>query len=284
MYLKRSDRPYVGITGFTTNDQVRDMLAILRQRRHTFNRFWHPAPLHRLHVGVMMSRKTLRGLESSWAGIFPTPTQIKEIFTQVNDSGVRNHLELTEDLMFCLHYADFGGTEDLETDLKDALDSIGHTQTALQLDMEWPDPDAIRRTVDYSPKDIEVILQVGKGAFKQIGHDPERLVKRLRQYQNCITHVLLDLSMGEGKAMDADVLLPHVTAIGNGLPQLRIVVAGGLGPETVVFVEPIVKAASDTRVISIDAEGQLRASGSNRDPVDWKRAGDYLAQALQVLR
>jgi len=79
--------------------------------------------------------------------------------------------------------------------------------------------------------------------------------------------------------MKADELLPFARAIKKSFPALGIGAAGGLGPVTIGLVKPLVKEFPD---LSIDAQGQLRESGSILDPVDWDMAGVYLAQAIRL--
>jgi hypothetical protein len=62
---------------------------------------------------------------------------------------------------------------------------------------------------------------------------------------------------------------------------MGLVVAGGLGPDSIDMVKPLVKVFPD---ISIDAQGKLRPSGSALDPIDWDMAGTYLARALELLK
>jgi hypothetical protein len=56
--------PYVGITDFTTFEQVKHMLTV-------FNKNLEQGQSRRLHVGVMMSYKTLHGMETKWTEAFP---------------------------------------------------------------------------------------------------------------------------------------------------------------------------------------------------------------------
>lgn len=62
---------------------------------------------------------------------------------------------------------------------------------------------------------------------------------------------------------------------------LGIVATGGLGPEGIGLVEPLVEEFPD---ISINAQGRLRPSGSALDPIDWDVAKTYLVRALELLK
>ncbi len=252
--------PYIGITDFMNYEQVMDMLKVFRKAQSLGSK-------RRLHVGVMMSYKTLHGIPSKWQDAFPSKEKIASIF-------------FSNETYNCLHYADYT-LEDISVSksLTEAIFCCGVSIHALQLDMIWPEPSDIFNGVHNSRKQIEVILQVGKKAFEEIGDDPNNLVARLADYQGVIQRVLLDKSMGQGLGMDAVGLIPFVEAIKTHYPKLGIVVAGGLGPETMNLVEPLVKEFPD---ISIDAQGRLRPSGSALDPVDWRMAGWYLIEALQL--
>jgi len=252
--------PYVGITDFTDFRQVRRMFeTFIANRRNGSQR--------RLHVGVMMSYKTLHDIPTLWQNVFPPKRTIAGIFA-------------SDDVYNCLHYADYEGRPDFWQDLCRAIMLSGIGIHALQLDMIWPDPVQIANGVHASRKSIEVILQIGKHAFEAVGNDPQEVVEKLGDYQGVVHRVLLDKSMGRGLGMDAEGLRPFVAMIKNRFPEMGIGVAGGLGPETIHLVEPLVKEFPD---LSIDAQGRLRPSGDIRDPIDWDMAGKYLVEAFKIL-
>jgi hypothetical protein len=248
--------PYIGITDFMSYDQVKQMLAI-------FNQNLPVGQNRRLHVGVMMSYKTLNGLPTKWTKAFPAKESIAEIFGS------------TETLN-CLHYADYTST-DVRNSLAKAIEFGGPGINALQLDMVWPDPEQVEEAVLGSQKNLEVILQVGKNAMSEENDDPIRVVERLHEYHGLVDCVLLDKSMGTGKGMDAVTLSAFARAIQDGFPELSIAVAGGLGPFSMNLAEPLVR---EFPTVSIDAQGRLRPSGNAIDPVDWGMAEGYLVKAL----
>lgn len=273
-YIPKSQRPYIGITDFTDNKQVRTMLKVFRENRSKNS-------LRRLHVGVMMSRKTLLGYETKWAKAFPPKETIGNIFYPVEQINSLRAPNRVNDVMFVLHYADYGADNFLFTNLSRALEYAGPCVDAIQLDMIWPDPDALDSLRCSLRGPLEIILQIGANAIEEANNNPDEVVERLAPYmkRSCITHVLLDKSMGKGLGMDAQGLLPYIRAIRKAYPELGLAVAGGLGPETMHLVEPIVQEFPD---ISIDAQGRLRPSGDALDPIDWDMAGEYLAKALKM--
>ncbi|PCI28050.1 hypothetical protein COB55_04530 [Candidatus Wolfebacteria bacterium] len=214
----------------------------------------------------MMSYKTLRKIPGRYADVFPSKEKIASIFR----SGRTYN---------CLHYASYDGESDLVKSLTDAISWGGIGMDALQLDMTWPEAGDIASVVHASQKTFEVILQVGKRALKEADNDPQVVVNTLEDYEGIIKRVLLDRSMGKGIGMKADYLAPFVRAIKERFPQFGISVAGGLGPETMHLVRPLVEEFPD---ISIDAQGKLRQSGSILDPIDWGIAEQYLINALSL--
>jgi hypothetical protein len=274
MHIPKSQRPYIGITDFMTNLQVEHMLNVFRKHRAE-------GSLRRLHVGVMMSFKTLYGHETQWTNAFPAKEILGQIFYFVGNPDSLRFKEMNEDLMHTLHYADYQERPDVVKNLTDALAYAGPFVDALQLDMIWPDPDKVKEAIKASGKDIEVILQIGENAMEDAKNDSTEIVERLYFYQDVITHVLLDKSMGKGLGMNAKELLPFARAIRKAYPNLGLVIAGGLGPETMHLAQSIVAEFPD---VSIDAQGQLRPSKSALDPIDWDIASQYLIEALSILK
>lgn len=251
--------PYIGITDFTNFEQVQEMSRVFSTHcPQESNRI--------LHVGVMMSYKTLHNVPSKWQNAFPPKDRIASIFS-------------SDEAYNCLHYADYDNNPDLWKSLATAISYGGIGIHALQLDMIWPDPSEIANGVHTSRKQIEVILQIGKNALEEVDNNPQRVVERLGNYEGVIHRVLLDKSMGKGLGMDADGLIPFARVIRESFPTLGIGAAGGLGPETIRLVEPLVAVFPD---LSIDAQGRLRPSGNALDPIDWNMARDYLVKAHQL--
>lgn len=274
-------KPYVGITDFATKEQVEAMLAVFTEAFPLGNRD--------LMVGTMMSYKTLRGLPTKWSGVFPTNEQLRNIYP-----SKRNLLLNT------LHYADYDGITKPE-DISNAIMIAGHrgpfnppALDAIQLDMIWPSEQIIGEGVghaeslidestkeEYSLKDLKVILQVGSIAMQKLDNDPKRVAIRIAEYGNAIHCVLFDRSGGLGKKMDAFLLESYIAETKKICPNITVAVAGGLGPDTMDLIVPLVAKFPD---ISIDAKGKLRSSGSALDPIDWKLAEKYIKESGKVLR
>ena len=248
---------YVGITDFMTGDQARAMTEV-------FVRCGGTRIGRLLMVGVMMSHKTLHGLPTKWTAAFPAKENVSPIF--LPHAAALN----------TLHYADYENVTRL-TDLEAVVRWCGPNLDAIQFDMVWPEPKMLAALHAIHPS-LRFILQVGKNALAQANDNPVELVRRLDAYD--IHDVLLDRSMGRGKPLEASVLMPFIDALIEHLPHLDITVAGGLGPDTFQLVEPLVR---NYRSISVDAQGQLRASGNALDPIDWPRAVAFLEGIIPLL-
>ena len=251
--------PYIGITDFTNFDQVKEMLKVFTARKP-------PDSKRKLHVGVMMSYKTLHEIPSKWQDVFPPKETIADIFS-------------SDEAYNCLHYADYDNNPDFRKSLAKAIAFGGKNIHAVQLDMVWPDPFHIVKGIEASGKNVEVILQIGKNALEEAKNNPRIVTKILSIYDGIIHRVLLDKSMGKGLGMDAAYLIPFAREIQETFPMIGIGAAGGLGPETTHLVEPMIKKFPD---LSIDAQGRLRPSGNALDPIDWNMASEYLVKALQL--
>jgi hypothetical protein len=254
---------YIGITDFLARYQVETMLDVLKATRQSGSD-------RLLHVGVMMSHKTLHGLPSSWSKAFPPKEQIADIFSAKDDA-----------LYHCLHYTDYDNQPELANSLTQAIAYGGLGLDAIQLDMIWPEPKEIKAAVAVSRKPIEVILQVGEKSLAQVENDPLALVQWLEPYEGVIHRVLLDKSGGKGLGMDASGLIPFVQVVSESFPEWGIGVAGGLGPETMSLAEPLAQHYGD--ILSIDAQGCLRPSGNAKEePIHWDLAAEYLYEGLTM--
>jgi hypothetical protein len=251
---------YIGMTDVPSADWLKRMLL-------RFHEAGGPDGDRQLHAGVMMSYKSLNGLEHKWTAVWPKNEEVAGIFVQ--DSHVLN----------TLHYADYH-----ERTVADCLVRVvefgGPNLDAIQLDMIWPSSAVITAFAARFPN-VRIILQVGSKALEGIDDDPETLIERLKPYEDSIQDVLIDRSGGKGISMNAALLEPFIYELRARRPDLGITLAGGLGPDTLHLVEPLVRKFPD---LSIDAQGRLRQSGSALEPIDWKRAEDYLRKAIALFQ
>lgn len=252
------NKPYIGITDFTTYEETVAAQEAFRKCGGTISN-------HVLHVGVMMSRKTLNNIPSKWSKVFPKNRDIANIF--VKDEHTLN----------VLHYADYDGV-DVAKNLSKATE-LGYSEMdALQLDMIWPDP-AVMKYYRMDFPDKKIILQVNSKSLAVVDEKPSALLERLELYGKSVDYILLDMSMGRGRGLDTVQLLPYLTAINENRPDLGLTVAGGLCADTLHLIAPLIDQFPD---LSIDAQSKLRPSGNAMDPIDWTMARAYLQGAIKL--
>jgi hypothetical protein len=251
---------YIGICDFPSGEQSTKSVSLF-EKLTTSTRMsdW------KLMVGVMMSFKTMTGVTSRWAPVWPKKQTVQSIF--------KDHPRAFN----TLHYADYDGVTVLDN-LLEASNHGGCHLHAMQLDMIWPEPSLIEDFRAVRPN-IQVVLQLNKNALALMDDDPQRVVEKLGGYNESVDYALLDKSHGKGLGMDAGALLPFIRAIAEHLPHIGLAVAGGLGPNTMHLVEPVVDEFPD---VSIDAQGKLRPSGNAMDPIDWTMADSYLAKTIET--
>ncbi|MEA3249610.1 MAG: hypothetical protein U9Q03_04630 [Patescibacteria group bacterium] len=254
----RKFKPYIGITGFENAEQATKMCQVLSANCAVDRD-------RRLMVGVMMNRETLNGQPSEWTDVWPDRDEIRHIFTDHHRA------------MNTIHYVD-DRFDDLLTRLTHAAGYGGYELDAIQIDVPWPDVDGMMTFCDIY-RHLQIVLQLNTVALKMAGDDPATVVRWLSDYNGAVDCVLLDKSEGQGKPLNPDELLPFLRAIRTHIPDLSLAVAGGLGPDTLHFVEPFFEEFPD---ISLDACGQLHQEKDQRKPLDPNRSELYIQRATQL--
>jgi hypothetical protein len=275
---------YFGACGVYSPDEARAMADALRSERKY--------PDRKVMIGVMTHRLVLRDdlgipqeVLDEVRAEFPDREEMAAGFT--DDPDVFN----------TVHYADLyspdgprkgGDAPDVCENLELVVKYGGENLHAIQLDVTWPSADELKRFKEKHP-DVAIILQVGKFGLAEVDGDPHAVVEKLREYGDSVDYTLLDTSMGMGKGMNAERLLPMLRTIRDQLPEMGLAVAGGLGPDSVDLLEPIAAEFPD---ISIDAEGNLKREDTPRDerghilatePVDLGRTTDYIQKSCAAL-
>ncbi len=231
---------------------------------HDFRKY-NRNPRRKLMIGVMTHPVVLNPdlpvppiVRKAITSSFPKPESLSRGF--IDDPQVLN----------TIHYADLYGPKgprgagevaNVRRNLELCVGYGGKNLHAIQLDINWPKPDELREFRKRHPN-ISLVLQVGKYSLKACNNDPQKVVNRLREYGNSIDHVLLDMSMGQGRAMTSGPLLPLLRSIRAELPYLGLAIAGGLGPERNRELEQIAREFPD---VSLDAQGRLKPDFTYRD-------------------
>lgn len=237
--------PYIGVTGFTTLEEVKSALANFPVQ-----------PKRDLMAGFLVSWKSLRGftLKPKWQRQFP----------KINDLEGLMVADLR--LLNLAHYSSEEGQEaSLIEDLEKINDLSGHSLHGFQLNLAWPSLELMEEfRSTMRGYDATIILQLGQKAVELVGNTPKAVVEKLKVYANegFIDGVLFDPSGGLGQAFDTERARQFLRAIAQACPDLGLGVAGGLGPDSLGLVEPLL---DELPHLSIDAQGQLRDANFDLD-------------------
>lgn len=282
--LKGVYERYFGVCDVYSPEEATVMAEELRKERKNQNR--------KVMIGVMTHPIVLnpdlpvpQKVRTEISKIFPTREKMAGGFT--NDPDVLN----------TVHYADLYGPKgprkaqespNVFQNLELVVQYGGENLDAIQLDLIWPKPEEIKKFKEEHP-DIFIILQVGKFALKEVEEDPQTVINNLREYGDSVDYVLLDMSMGMGKGMEAVGLLPLLRIIREKLPYLGLAVAGGLGPDSIDLLKSIAEEFPD---VSIDAQGNVKSKDAPRDalghtvsthPADLERSKVYIQKSCAML-
>lgn len=269
---------YSGICDVYSGEEARSMADELRRERKNPNR--------KVMIGVMTHPLALhpergRGVSEC--------DRVREVFPKREE--LAGGFTDDPDVLNTVHYADLYGPskgQNIFENLELVVKYGGEHLQAIQVDVTWPNSSEIKKFKEKYPN-IAIILQIGKFALEGTGGQGKEVVEKLLKYGDSVDYVLLDMSMGKGKSMEASGLLPLLRTIRKELPYLGLAVAGGLGPESMNALEPIAKEFPD---ISIDAEGNLKSKDAPVDasghlvpnyPADVGRSNEYIRKSCSML-
>lgn len=251
---------YIGVTGFTKRIQVLEALSVYPD---------YYGRRYQLMVGVLASWRSLRSLplKPRWQQRTPPNSKLGQIF--LADPRIEN----------LIHYsASPEHADDLFEDLIALHNLAGPHINGFQLNIAWPSPKALGSYLQRYSTETKFVLQLGAHALRRAHDSPEAVAIWLRDYDGLIDAVLIDPSGGRGLPFDPHIALQYLVAISLRNPDLDLGLAGGLGPDSLNHLKPILKHFDD---LSIDAEGRLR--DENND-LDLSRVKQYLIGAQQLLR
>lgn len=253
-------RPYIGVTGVVTRDDVASISICATVLAAS-------GQPHQLMAGVLVSAKTLRG-ERAANRRYPTAHDAEVLCARLFDAGAwpvvhfntRTPAPLDEQL--------------------DALCRAVPSLMGIQLNVARPDPEALARfrwgqRPGMGPG-VELILQVGGASLEAL--TPEAVLDYVRRYRASVHYALLDLSGGRG--LPADTALAAAVVAAWDCPEVALGIAGGLGPEAGPLLADLrARCAPDRfRGLSFDAETGVRVPVADPTP------GEHGQDTLNGLR
>lgn len=245
--------PYIGVTGFTNTGATARAVEVVDAEKIGLRR-------HKLMIGVLADDESLKKRRRH--ARYPDLGRLAAIFP-----SHRRTVNL-------VHYATREPST-LKTQLNEIVLRAGPYFDGFQLNMAWPDPAHLHFD---GVRDRRIVLQIGGAAMRMTGSAPLRAVQRLNHYAGLVTDVLIDASGGQGVPLDPTIIADYVLAIQEAHGAwLNVGVAGGLGPDTLPLLEPVL-AEVDPLTLSIDAERRLH--GEHGDSLSEPRVAAYLQAAF----
>jgi phosphoribosylanthranilate isomerase len=204
-------------------------------------------------------------LKPKWQKQFPAPRLIGDLF--FNDPRVIN----------LVHYSTEEGKENvILEDMLEIHKLAGSNLHGFQLNIPWPDVSLLKEYRADTRADTYIVLQIGQKAVEMVGDTPQGVVDALSHYVGFIDAILLDPSGGRGQPFNTARAREFLTAIAKQGWDISLGVAGGLGPDTLHLVEPLIPEFPE---LNIDAQGQLRDAEFN---LDIEKMQTYLQKALRM--
>lgn len=238
--------PYVGVTGFTTTDEVHTACSVASE-----------VTARPLMVGVLVSAKTLRGQKNRYPLRYPPVESISHLF----EAGGPNALNL-------IHYCDSAPPS--WGVLADLRELGGPHLHGFQFNVAWPEHGTIGKLVDgflsLCGEYPRIVLQVRPG-----------FARKYNAFPFGATDVLLDGSGGRGTPMDVSWIEEASTWFREHLPCYKIGFAGGLDADALSVAGPQSTVARLIRAgASTDAEGRLRDDAPGGGRMDMAKVAAYI--------
>ncbi len=231
-------RPYKGVTGPVTKDEVRDIIAAFSENGCDMDSFHVPM------VGFLVSYKTLNGERTENRRYPKYENLIPLIRTAAGHA------------LTMIHY----NTKEQST-LADQVERIfsplcpDNLCRAIQLNVVWPDVREVHRIKDQLP-DLSIVFQASHKAMD--GRNDSEVVEEIKRYEDSIDYVLIDPSGERGLEFDIASSISLYNLLKAEIPHTRIGFAGGFtGKNVRSRINEITDITGDSD-FCIDAEGGLR--------------------------
>lgn len=252
-------KPYIGITGFTTADEIKlisqaaEKLGLGNDKDYT----------------LMM-------------GFLTSDNRLGNIFKRGHRSPAFNSLanllsEVPSGVLPVIHHHTYN-PDDLgnQMDMMFGMFYENNLCKAIQINIDWPNVDAIKKTKERFP-DLDVVLQLPQNALDVSVDD---IVSKASAYEGLVSYVLIDPSAGAGLDYDQSKAVVLLNALDAAVPSAIKGVAGGLCAAN-VYDQTMEINQKYLKPYFVDAEGKLRTS--DWQSLDIGKCVNYLANAKSAL-
>ena len=232
-------KPYVGITGYKTIEEV------LHSAANFENAGFGNEKAYTGMLGFLVTQKNLKD-HMRVGSRAPALNDLKKVMSAVPKS-----------LFPVMHYCSFD-PENIGNQAISAFKQTGVYEEdickAVQINNEyWPEKSQIELVKDTFP-DMEIILQVP--TYSNETNHPHQVVDKIKEYAPFIDAVLVDPSAGAGIPF-GERSLELLQVLNYGLNDVLIGIAGGLTPDGVSDKIDLIQKSTDSPFF-IDIEGKVR--------------------------
>jgi hypothetical protein len=260
-------KPYVGITGPVNAQEVKEICREFSEAGYSLS-----SP-HIPMVGFLASYKTLNG-EVTANRRYPAVNMIPDLLRQCGDGVLR-----------MVHY----NSKEMETlagqvsQIFDGVYDDGLCK-AMQLNIVWPDIKQVGKVMDRFP-DMKIVFQASHKAMAD--KTPSELTRKIGEYGETVSYVLIDPSGGRGRPFDLENSLAIYSELRDQLPDLTIGFAGGFTGENVAERLRMLIQRTSEDTFCIDAEGGLRDKVTDAygdDLLNIEKVRAYLQEASSEMK
>lgn len=249
--------PYIGVTDFTTQQQVETAKKLFRFGGR------------RLRVGAMMSYKTLHSLPTKlgWDRVWLNEEQLNKLFVR------------DQDIFNVLCYRDITTYQKTtKEDLFEAVRRAGKGVDGIQLDMLLPHVDLVEELKNKFPN-LEVIVLVQHLALQKVKGDQSIIRRYLAEYkERGADYLAFNMILEKGRQLPMPSVLNFLLLCQEYFDPTSLAVTGGLGPYSLQLLDGIIRRHPH---ISWDAQERLRESGNLHDRIEMRRVMMYLDHSIR---
>jgi len=260
-------KPYIGITGPMNVQETKDICREFDEAGYSME-----SP-HIPMLGFLVSYKTLNG-QTTQNRRYPSANSLPKL------------LKATDGQVLTMVHYHSKETNTLSNQVAEIFDGIYENGLcrAIQLNIVWPEIDQVARIKEQHPE-LQVVFQASHKAMDR--KTPNQIAKRVRDYGDSISYILIDPSGGRGMPFNLESSVAIYSELREHCPDLTIGFAGGFTGENVV--PRLRKIIQQTKVedFCIDAEGGLRDKITftyGDDLLNIEKVRGYLQSASSVLR
>lgn len=261
-----NEKPYIGITGFTSADDIRKTVGGFLANSISMDTRYIPM------LGYLVSYKTLNHTPTDNLR-YPLIDDIPDLLRAAEKKALA-----------MIHY----NSKELDT-LADQIYEIFTLEdiyendlcSALQLNILWPPVCEIEKIRDLFPG-MKIVLQLSEKTIK--GKTPKDICDHVADYSGMISYVLIDPSAGQGIEFDLRRSVSIHNMLKDKHPKLTIGFAGGFSDKNAK--ELIDALAFEVSDFCIDVESGVRDKKSEKygdDIFNVEKALAYIGKSSKAL-